>query len=425
MNPLLVLAALTFSPPDDVVAEVGRQIAARYVLVDEAPHIAEQLLEKAGAGAYDGFRAPEELAETLTSDLRAISGDLHFAVEHHPELAARLLAAGAGTSPRLPELEHTAAELDGMRRSNYGFRRIELLAGNVALIELERFDELALASPTASAAMAFAAHADAVIVDVRRNAGGRGDTVGFLVSYFLAGDVEMMSTFDRETGETRVSRTLTTIPGMRMLDVPLFILIGPGTGSGAEAFAFALQRAGRATIVGQRSVGAAQGGGWVPVGDGFVVFIPTFRSFDPKTGRNWEGTGVQPDVVTDVDRALETAHWRAVAALDRQAERRELRWLLPLLECAASGPAEHDISGLAGRYEGIEITAVGGSLKFLGASGVLRNMIPLSDGTFLIEDSSVPGVHQARVRFIRDGNGAHSGLELLTADGDVIPRSRL
>src|SRR6185295_5182922 len=108
---------------------------------------------------------------------------------------------------------------------------------------------------------------------------------------------------------------------------------------------------GRATIVGKRTVGAAQGGGWVPVGDGFVVFIPSFRSFDPKTGRNWEGSGVLPDAETAVDRALETAHWRAVAALDAKATRQDLRWLLPLLELGAKGPAERDVNGLAGRYE--------------------------------------------------------------------------
>jgi hypothetical protein len=350
MNSLPVLVALLLPQAQDaappvpgtavVVAEVARQIEARYVLVDEGPRIAERLLEKAATGAYDGSRTPEGLAEALTSDLRAFSHDLHFAVEHDPERAARLLAAGAGTSPQLPDLGHTAEELERMRLSNYGFRRVEMLSGNVALIELAEFDDLAVAQPTAAAAIAFASHADAVIFDIRGNPGGWGNTVGFLVSYFLPADLELTSMFDRETGETTVSRTLATVPGERRLAVPLFVLTGPSTGSAAEAFAFTLQLAGRATIVGQRTVGAAQGGGWVPVGDGFVVFIPSFRSFDPKTGRSWEGSGVLPDAETDVDRALETAHWRAVAALDAKVTRPDLRWLLPLLELAAKGPAQ-------------------------------------------------------------------------------------
>jgi len=424
MHSLLALASLIVPAPQ-VVEEIAQQIADRYVLIDQAPRIADQLLENAVAGKYDKIPTPAKLAEALTGDLRRISGDLHFAVEHDPALAARLVAENAAQSRKLPELAPTADQLERMRRANHGFRRVEILAGNVALIQISAFEDLGVASNTAATAMAFASNADAVIVDVRGNPGGSGNTVGFLVSYFLAADVELMSMFDRETGETTVSRTLASVPGKRMLGAPLFVLVGPTTGSAAEAFAFTLQQLGRATVVGMKSVGAAQGGGWVPVGDGFVVFIPSFRPFNPRTGRNWEGTGVQPDEATSPDRALEVAHARAVAALDKKATRQDLRWLLPLLERAASGPAEHDASGLPGRYEGVQITAVAGTLKFLGASGVLRDLTPLCDGTFLVEDASVPATAQARVRFVAGADGAVSGLELLTENGEVISRSRL
>jgi len=424
MHGLAALASLLLLAPQ-LIEEIAQQIADRYVLVDEAPSIADKLLDRAHEGKYEKIPTPEKLAETLTNDLRAISGDLHFAVEHDPALAERLLAENAAHSQILPELAPTADELQRMRRANYGFRRVEILPGNVALIQITTFEDLAFAEPSATAVMAFAADADAVIFDVRNNPGGHGNTGGFLVSYFLPPDMELMSSFDRETGKTSASRTLASVPGPRRLDVPLFVLIGPTTGSAAEAFAFTLQQVGRATIVGTRSVGAAQGGGWVPVGDGFVVFIPSFRPFNPRTGASWEGTGVQPDVAANADRALEVAHARAVAALDAKAARRDLHWLLPLLELSAYGPAEHDLTGLDGHYTGIEITAVDGTLEFLGASGILRNMIPLRDGTFLIEDDSVPPTGQARLRFVLGADGAVNGLELLIESGEVLPRSRL
>jgi peptidase S41-like protein len=248
--------------------------------------------------------------------------------------------------------------------------------------------------------------------------------VGFLVSYFLAEEVELLATFDRETGETRIAHTLASVPGERRLDVPLFIVTSPWTGSAAEAFAYTLQQVGRATVVGTASAGAAQGGGWVPVDEGFLVFIPTFRPFNPETGDSWEGKGVQPDVPAPVERARDVAHLRAVRALESQASTNELRWLLPLLELNAEGPAKCDPSGIAGRYQGIEITAVDGELRFLGASGILRELTPLSDGTFLVDDSSVPMSAQARVRFLRSA-GTCTGLELLTEDGEVLPRARL
>jgi Peptidase family S41/N-terminal domain of Peptidase_S41 in eukaryotic IRBP len=424
MHSLLVHAALTLLVPQ-LIEEIAQQIADRYVLIDEAPRIGDQLLEKALEGRYEKIQTPEKLAEVLTGDLRALSGDLHFAVEHDPALAARLIAEDAAHSRTLPELAPTADELERMRRANWGFRRAEILAGNVALIQISTFGDLAFAQPSASAAMAFAANADAVIFDVRGNPGGHGNTGGFLVSHFLPPAMELMSSFDRETGRTNVSRTLASVPGPRKLEAPLFVLIGPTTGSAAEAFAFTLQQVGRATIVGTRSVGAAQGGGWVPVGDGFVVFIPSFRPFNPHTGRSWEGTGVEPDVASSADRALEVAHAHAVAALDAKSTRQDLHWLLPLLELSAYGPAEHDLTGLDGHYAGIEITAVDGALEFLGASGILRNLTPLRDGTFLIEDDSVPPTGQARLRFVLGADGAVSGLELMIENGDVLPRARL
>src|SRR5262245_62086257 len=110
MLSLLALAAPLVAPPQ-LVEEIAQQIADRYVLMDQAPRIADQLLENELAGRYDQFTAPAKLAEALTNDLRRISGDLHFAVEHDPELAARLVAANAAQSRKLPELAPTADEL--------------------------------------------------------------------------------------------------------------------------------------------------------------------------------------------------------------------------------------------------------------------------------------------------------------------------
>jgi len=310
-----------------------------------------------------------------------------------------------------------------MRRTNYGFRRVEMLNANIAVIEINRFEELAYSQSAAGAALAFAASADAVIFDVRSNPGGVGDILNFVVSHFIPAGTELMATFDRETGKTLRARTR-RVPGKRMA-VPLFVVIGPGTASAAEAFAFTLQQTGRATIVGERSQGAAQGGGWVPAGGGFIVFIPSFRPFNPRTGKSWQGTGVLPDVAAPNDRALAVAHLRAVQALEAKAPRADYRWLLPILELQAGTPAAIDVDGLAGRYQGIEISLAGGALKFLGASGILRDLTPLPDGTFLIEDAEVPPHLRARVRFIRDASAAVTRLELLTDSGRVLPRPRL
>src|SRR5262245_11625025 len=127
--PSLLALALVLAPAPQVVEESAQQISERYVLIERAPRIADQLLENSVAGKYDALPTPAKLAEALTDDLRRISGDLHFAVRHDPALAARLVAEHAAQSKKLPELAPTADELERMRRSNYGFRRVEILAG--------------------------------------------------------------------------------------------------------------------------------------------------------------------------------------------------------------------------------------------------------------------------------------------------------
>lgn len=428
---MICLATLLFAlggapapPPAEVVDAIANQIERRYVIVDRAAAIATNLRAKLATGAFDSAKTQSALAEKLTEALRA-EGDLHFAVEYDPDRDQRLRAANADKRAKLPDIPRTAAEMRTMRRNNFGFQRAEILDGNVGYIEMTLFENLDYSRDTALAALKFIEGADAVIIDIRRAPGGSGNTVGFLVSHFLPPKTPLMATFDRETGETKRGYTLAKVPGRRRTDVPLFIVAGPGTGSASEAFAFVLQQRGRAKVVGEKTLGAAHGGGWVPAADGFVVFIPTFRPADPSSGKSWEGVGVQPDIAAPSDRALAVAHLHALQSIEPTSE---LRWLIPLVDLDANG-AKPVASALAeevtGHYRGIEILLDSGTLTFLGASGVRRRMFALADDTFLIEDASVPPKVQARARFVRDESGHVIALELLTNRGDVIRRPRL
>jgi hypothetical protein len=410
-----------------VVEATARQITDRYVLVDQAPVIAGRLRDRVKDGASVATVSAASFAELLAKDLREISGDLHFAVEFDPARAEQLTAAGVGTGRKLPEITPSQDELDRMRRGNYGFRRVAVLDGNVGLIELTAFNDLSWSRETATAAMAFVAGSDAILFDLRRNPGGSGNLVNFLVSYLVPERSALMATFDRETGKTKRGHAR-RVPGRRLEHTPVYVVIGPGTGSAAEAFAFTLKQLGRARIVGEKSQGAAHGGGWVPVGDGFIVFIPTFRPFDPRTNESWEGVGVQPDIAAPADHALSAAQLRAVMDLQAMTPRPDLAWLVPLLGLEADGPSTpgtSELTTLTGKYQGIEISTADGDLRFLGASGIPRTLVPLSDGTFLIKDATVPPPAQARLRFVRDESGSVTGLELLTDSGRVILRRRL
>jgi hypothetical protein len=413
-----------------LVESLLREIRARYVRPEKAATIEGRLRTELASGPAARAETASALASALATALRESANDLHFDVRYDPARDRELTAAGAARSKRLPEMAPSPDELAEMRERNYGFGAARILDGNVGYLEVTRFDPLRYSRASAVAAMAFVASADAIVVDLRRNPGGAD--IGLLVSYFFGPrPVELMSVYDRETNTTRRTRTLATVPGRRRPDVDVFLVTGPGTGSAAEAFAFTLQKFRRATtVVGGRTAGAAQGGGWAPLGDGYVVFMPTFRPFDPRTGENWEGVGVRPDVEAPPAEALEVAHFEAVRRLEATAEgprKRALGWLLPLLGLRAHGPKAVDpaaLSRYAGDYDRATVIAAEGQLFFVGASGVRRPLTPLSDGTFLIVDAEVQPADQARLRFVDGPGGAVTGLELLVRDGRVLPRAR-
>jgi len=333
----------------------------------------------------------------------------------------------------LPELDPSPDSLAAMRRGNFGFRAAEVLPGNIGYLDVTFLHDLRFARSAATAAIDFVANSPAVILDLRRAPGGYGTMVQFLASAFFGADsVELLTTVDRELGTTRRGWSKPALAPRHLPETDLYILTGGSTGSAAEALAFELQAVGRAKVVGERSAGAAHVGGWVPVGRGFVVFIPNARGFDPRTGKDWERTGVQPDIVAPGGRALEAAHAEAVrrllAGVTDPRQTRELRWLAPLLDRRTAGALIVPRSLLdryAGAYERCVIRVEQDELRFVGASGIAQRLIPLTEDTFQIDDERFPPPEQIRIRFVPDASGGTASLQLLVRDGRVLPRARL
>jgi C-terminal processing protease CtpA/Prc len=76
-----------------------------------------------------------------------------------------------------------------MAQTNFGFEKVERLAGNIGYLDLRGFLPPQMMGDTAAAAMTFLANANALIIDLRENGGGSPDAVTLLfsVSYPPAG----------------------------------------------------------------------------------------------------------------------------------------------------------------------------------------------------------------------------------------------
>jgi C-terminal processing protease CtpA/Prc len=117
--------------------------------------------------------------------------------------------------------------------------------------------------------------------------------------------------FDK--GPAKVTATHYAIPNdsRSLRKAKIYLLVSNATVSAAEHFALAMKSTGRATLIGEATGGANHFGGPVPLNDHFAVWLPIGRTYDIKTGKDWEGDGVAPDIAVDPTQALVVALERA------------------------------------------------------------------------------------------------------------------
>jgi len=290
-----------------VVDSTIRFVRENYFDAKLAVRLSDAVRRARDAKRFERCATASALCESLTATLRRVVPDKHLKVD----FTVRPRPMEAAT--RAPSAEETARQDDQSRRRNYGFERVERLAGNVGYLNLRRFERPWLAGETAAAAMAFLANCDAVIIDLRGNGGGYGDMANFLATYFFDGEpVHLRDVHDRPSSSMLQAWTMPYAPGPRFTGKELYLLTGKRTFSAAEAFAYGLKNQGRAKLVGTTTRGGAHPTSAMQVDEHFVVFVPHAHVVDAITADDWEGKGVTPDVETEEEKALAVAHLAAL-----------------------------------------------------------------------------------------------------------------
>jgi hypothetical protein len=307
----------------NVIKALLKELEENYVFPDVAKKMRLAIEARLEGKEYDAVETGQDLAGKLTAHLQEVAKDKHLRVMCHTQ---KRVAPPKGEKPTEKDLEQMRQRL---RKSNGGYRRVERLPGNVGYLQVDGFLPLDVAAEPAAAAMNFLANTDALIIDLRHNGGGGPQSVALLCSYlFDAKPVHLNSLYWRKGNRTEEFWTLKEVAGKRYLGREVYVLTSRRTFSAAEEFAYDLQSLKRATLVGEITGGGAHPGRGVPLGEHFVVFVPSGRAINPITKTNWEGTGVKPDVEVTADKALETAHQRAVKKLLEKAPNEEARQLI-------------------------------------------------------------------------------------------------
>lgn len=146
---------------------------------------------------------------------------------------------------------------------------------------------------------------DALIVDLRDNAGGMGETALHVAGYL----------FDRPTylydprPHTQVpSHTASPMPGNTLAGKPVYVLTSSRTQSAAEYFVYNMKMLKRVTLVGDRTAGHQHSGAFHRIDDHFGIGIQeTAPPENPYPIKGWEIIGVEPDVKVSSVEAFEAA----------------------------------------------------------------------------------------------------------------------
>jgi len=294
----------------EVVQSLSEKLRAFYVFPDVAEQICTCLQTHLEDGEYADITEGEFLALALTMHMQEVKQDEHLWVRWHPE------PLPDQDGPLRQNQEWVDEQRQGAELENYGFHKVERLPGNVGYVDIRYFHRPSWGGDTAVAAMSFLANASALIIDLRQCTGGYPSMVALISSYLFGEEpVHLNSVYWRDDDVTQQYWTLPYIPGKRFNDKPVCVLISRDTFSGGEEFAYNLQARQRATLVGEKTDGGAHPGASYRLHPHFEVFIPVGRAINPVTNKNWESSGVVPDIPASQEQALKVAYRMALTSI--------------------------------------------------------------------------------------------------------------
>jgi C-terminal processing protease CtpA/Prc len=305
---LLLLAAPVSAAPDDLtLAAATRAVDALITGLDtySYPDVGTriQALLRKERGRLIAIRDREALV-TQVNALLAESHDLHLKIR-----------INTITPDRTP-VPNEAALLE--KHIAHGLMGVRRLPGNIGYLKLRYFAQDADGAAMIDQAMALLRDTNALIIDLRENTGGGGTSDTRLLGHLSATPIPMARILWRQPdGSIKAEQRKADIPatGPLYADRPVFLLTARRTVSAAEGFAYDLQAAQRALLVGEPTRGGANPANrGVELGAGMSAFVPNGRVEHPTTHGNWEGKGVQPDIPTPPRQALVEAYSRALAA---------------------------------------------------------------------------------------------------------------
>lgn len=404
---------------NELINSITDSLNKHYIFPETAERISVYLKSQLRKNAYKGLQdKPEKLAEQIGQDINIIHHDPHMRIKFDPGFAAQEIDK--------PHPEDIKQVKKYWKENNYMFKKVEVLPGNIGYLPFNLFvDDIEAAKPTITAALKFLANTVALIIDLRENMGGSPEMVSQIESYFFKEKTHMNDLINRSNMDTTYMYADPAKSDSLFLSMPVYILTGPHSFSGAEDFSYGMQIAKRASVVGESTGGGAHPQMPFSVGQSFVVFIPFARSVNPVTKTDWEGTGVIPDVKTTANEAFIKAQELIfrnllLTATDQKEKNKYLYYKNALLVNDANVKLPlNKLLPFAGTYGGLTIYLNKNHLycKNNNNGGAVSALKHLSSNLFVLDND-------AQIEFVKDLKGVYSRIKIFVNDGNVFEEKR-
>lgn len=292
-------APLSHVQQQQTLTQIADLIRDEYVFPDLAKTASEALRARAEVLVTDEAADSATFITKINAELKALTNDKHVSLRK-----------------AIPNFDRPT--------ETHGIQKVERLKGDVGYLKVDRFFQADESRQPFDSAMNQLSGCKAMIIDLRENRGG-GSANMLLASYFLS-ERTLVNTLHFRKAEPM---EFWAGPSNRaaFTNIPVYILVSRITFSASEGLAYGLQQRGRAVLVGERTKGGANPNRFFAVGHGLELSLSVGRTVNPVSGTNWEGTGIQPDVIVPAEKALETACTLA-AAHRGEGGRREIRTLV-------------------------------------------------------------------------------------------------
>ncbi len=380
-------ARITDSEKNQLLEQIEQLIRQHYV---NANNIDTKLHEVVQFN-YDDITIANYFAQVLTDNLQTAFNDKHLVVHHDTTMVNRLKyeQRKGDNWNDIQYYEAYQEYKDAVKDYNYDFSKLEILSGNVGYLKFSHFAKLEDAKPTIEAAMQFMANVDALIIDLQHNSGGHVNTTSWLGSFFCADTSTIFFRNLPEEGKIRYPVEHQDGP-QNLKRIPLYILVSEETASAAEVLTTALKENKRARVIGSKTWGGAHACRMEILNNGFSLLLPFSEILGPTSFSNWEGKGIQPDIVKQSNNIIENVHHLAISDLLSKNPHPKKKYLytgiLKAIESTFYNHQSVKLTEYAGKYGYLEFVVENDALYFIKKGRYHTKMSPYQNDHFVLDD---------------------------------------